>query len=113
MISEEDFSLFRITYTVDEAIQEITNFYRVFHSQRYVRDQLALRLHTPLSDALLQRVSDEFSDILVSGKFKQGSAHSHEANEPSVAHLPRLYFHFDRRSHGRLRQMIDLINREA
>ena len=36
-----------------------------------------------------------------------------EGNEASLAHLPRLRFRFDRRSMGRLRLLIDLINREG
>jgi hypothetical protein len=30
--------------------------------------------------------------------------------EPDLAHMPRLVFHFNRRSLGRLRMLIDAIN---
>ena len=33
-----------------------------------------------------------------------------EQDEPDLAELPRLVFHFDRRSHGRLRQLINRLN---
>jgi hypothetical protein len=36
-----------------------------------------------------------------------------ERDEPELARLPRLVFEFNRRSFGRLRQLIDLINRKA
>ncbi|MBI5906304.1 MAG: LOG family protein, partial [Deltaproteobacteria bacterium] len=44
MSSAEDFSLFRITSSVEEAVQEILGFHRVFHSARYVGPELVIRL---------------------------------------------------------------------
>lgn len=113
MISEQDFSLFKITDSVEEAIEEITGFYRVYHSLRYVRGELALRLKRELSNELVDRIQAEFSDILADGSFRTGPAHPDEANEPKLINLPRLYFPFDRKSLGRLRELIDFINREA
>jgi uncharacterized protein (TIGR00730 family) len=110
LISPEDLSLYRITDSVDEAVAEILNFYRVYHSMRYVGVDLVLRLKKHLSDALLARIRSEFADILVSGTFEQTAALPAEAGDLQLAELPRLRFHFDRRSLGRLRQLIDLIN---
>ena len=33
-----------------------------------------------------------------------------ERDEPSLAHLCRLIFHFNKRDHGRLRELIDYLN---
>src|SRR5438105_7432154 len=44
LISPQDTALFKVTDSVDEAVAEVTNFYRVYHSMRYVRDDLLLRL---------------------------------------------------------------------
>ena len=110
MISREDLSLFRITHSIEEAVAEIAGFYRVFHSERYVRGQLALRLKTRPDEALMQRIRREFADILAGGRFRLGHAHPDEANEPELAALPRLFVPFNRHSAGRLRQLIDLIN---
>ena len=50
MIDADDLGLYRITDRVDEAVQEILGFFRVYHSMRYVRGKLVLRLHqTPTS----------------------------------------------------------------
>ena len=57
MISPEDLGLFRITDDVDEAVDEIQGFYRVFHSQRYVVDSLVFRLRRPLSAAALAELA--------------------------------------------------------
>ena len=45
MISAEDLNLYRITDSVDEAVGEILDFFRVYHSMRYVHGKLVLRLH--------------------------------------------------------------------
>jgi hypothetical protein len=114
MISPADLSLYRITDAVDEAMAEIVGFYKVYHSMRYVNGDLVLRLQHALPDALLERIRSEFADIVEGpGTFEQTGALPAEANDPQVAALPRLVFHFDRRSLGRLRQLIDLINREG
>ncbi|MFO0946982.1 MAG: TIGR00730 family Rossman fold protein [Planctomycetota bacterium] len=113
MISEEDFHLFKITHSVEEAVREIVDFYRVYHSMRYVRGQLVFRLNHPIEDALFARIEEEYSDILLGGKFHRSGPHQDEHNDPHAVSLPRLWIPFNRRSHGRLRQLIDLINREA
>ena len=41
---------------------------------------------------------------------EQTGALPHEASEPELAELPRLVMHFNRRSQGRLRQLINRIN---
>jgi uncharacterized protein (TIGR00730 family) len=110
MISPPDMALFKVTDSVDEAIAEMLNFYRVYHSMRYVGPELVLRLKRQLSEATLESIRKEFADIVVSGTFEQSAALPQEANDPHVADLPRLRFHFDRRSLGRLRMLIDIIN---
>jgi uncharacterized protein (TIGR00730 family) len=113
LISPADLSLYKVTDSVEEAVAEVLNFYRVYHSMRYVGADLVLRLQRSLPDALLERLRKDFTGILVSGTFEQTSALPAEANDTHVADLPRLRFHFDRRSLGRLREMIDVINREC
>ena len=87
------------------------NFYRVYHSMRYVHKDLVVRLNRPISDALLDRLNAEFKDILWEGRIERAEADPHEANEPDLMHLPRLRFRFDRHGHSRFRQMVNLINR--
>ncbi len=113
MIAPADMALFKVTDSVDEAVAEVHNFYRVYHSMRFVRGDLVLRLKTPLGPALLDRIQSEFADVLEGGRFEQTAALPAEANDTDVADLPRLRFRFDRKSLGRLRMLIDLINREG
>jgi uncharacterized protein (TIGR00730 family) len=113
LISPEDLHLYKITDSVDEAIAEILQFYRVYHSMRYVNGSLVLRLQHALPEALLERIRTEFADILEGGTFEQMAALPEEANDVHLAALPRLRFRFDRRSLGRLRLLIDTINHEG
>jgi uncharacterized protein (TIGR00730 family) len=113
LISPTDTALYKVTDSVDEAVEEVLTFYRVYHSMRYVGDDLVLRLQHPLSEALLERIREEFAEIVVAGTFEQTAALPAEANETHLANLPRLRFRFDRRNLGRLRLLIDRINREG
>lgn len=112
-ISPHDLRLFRVTDSVEDAIKEVTGFYRVYHSMRYVRGNLVLRLRSKLSNRMLERIGWGYGDILAGGKFEQVGALPEEANEPELADLTRLKFRFDRHGIGRLRQLIDTINAEA
>jgi uncharacterized protein (TIGR00730 family) len=111
MISPEDLALFRVTDRVDDAVAEISSFYRVFHSMEYVSPKLALRLTESLPPAHLATLERDFADILADGRIAEQGPLLGESYRPELATLPRLVFHFNRRSLGRLRQMIDAINR--
>ena len=111
LIAAEDLSLYRVTDRLDEAATEILTFYRNYHSSRYVGNRLVLRLqHVPAVEAVA-RLENEFRDIFAEGGFSVGSALPEEAEESALAGLPRLTFVFNRRSFGRLRQLIDALNR--
>ena len=111
LISPADMSLFMVTDSVDAAITEILQFYRVFHSMRFVRKKLVLRLNQELSDAEVERLNEEFGDIVTSGRIRKATALPQEWDDPHLQQLPRLVLNFNRREVGRLRQMIDRMNR--
>lgn len=110
MISPEDLSLYKLTDNVEEAVGEILQFFRVYHSMRYVKNKLVLRLQRHPGEELLEQINTSFSDILVEGRFTISGPLSGERDEPDLAHLPRLVFRFNRRNLGRLRQLIDALN---
>jgi hypothetical protein len=112
MISAEDFSLYRVTDSVEEAAAEMLDFYRVYHSMRYVHEQLVLRLMKPPSEKLVETLNTDYSDILLKGKITASQALPEEHDDPVLADLPRLIFHFNRRNFGRLRQLIDVVNKD-
>jgi uncharacterized protein (TIGR00730 family) len=110
MISPEDLSLFLVTDSVEQTVDEILRFYRVFHSMEYVHSRLVLRLHERIAEPRLAELQQEFADILTDGQFRQEKCIAGESPRPELAALTRLVFHFNRRSLGRLRQLIDAIN---
>jgi uncharacterized protein (TIGR00730 family) len=110
MISPSDRSTYEIAYSAREAAQKILRFYSVYHSMRYVGDQLVLRLQRPLPDAASAMLTREFADMLATGRIRQGAALPEEADEPTLQHLPRLILAFNRQQFGRLIELIHRIN---
>ena len=110
LISPEDLALYKLTDNCDEAAREITNYYRVYHSARYVKDLLVVRLSRPLSPEVVAALGAEFTDIIETGTIEPCTAFPVERDDLRTLHLPRLAFRFDRRSDGRLRMLIDRIN---
>jgi hypothetical protein len=109
-ISAEDFKLFKIVHTAEDAVQEILQFYKIYHSARWVGDKLALRLTTRLHEEHVVRLNDQFADIVRRGQIVQTTALRQEKNEPEIWELPRLVLTPHRRSFGRFRELIDAIN---
>ncbi|AHJ29232.1 hypothetical protein NSP_29040 [Nodularia spumigena CCY9414] len=109
LVSPEDPSLYTVTDNLEVACNAITSFYQVYHSSRYVGEQLVIRLSADLSDAEVEKLNANFSDILVKGKIAKSQALPQE-NQDETAELPRLVLYFNQRDLGRLYQMIALIN---
>ncbi len=110
LINAEDFSLFKVVSSADEAVAEITTFYRRFHSIRYVGKQLAMRLTQAISSDQMAALHQQFGDLLVEGTFELRGPLPEELDEPDLRNLPRVVFTSNRRSAGRLRQLIDHLN---
>lgn len=112
LISPEDMALFRVTNDVEAAVDEILDFYCVYNSMRYVRGKLVVRLHEEPSDEFVDRLNDQYRSMLAGGRIEKCQAHPLEADDEHLLELPRLAFDFNRRDIGKLRLMIDEINRE-
>jgi len=113
MIERDDLSLIHFTHDIEDAVNVITGFYRVYDSMRYVEDRLVLRLKKPLTQRVVDRLNLKFQSLLKSGSIRQVSKpFKEEENEPEKADLTRLVLHFNRHDFGRLREMIDAINEQ-
>jgi uncharacterized protein (TIGR00730 family) len=110
LVSPEDFSFFKIAHDVDVAVQEILQFYTVYHSARWVGEQLVIRICRRLSDSAVAELNKKFSDLVREGEIVQGSALPPEKNEPKIWNLPRLILTPRRDNFGQFRQLIDAIN---
>jgi uncharacterized protein (TIGR00730 family) len=110
LISPDDLNLYQITDDTDQAVRIITRFYRNFHSSRFVKDLLVIRLkHAPTPTAL-EALNEDFADIIAGPSIQRVAPTAEEGDDDDHVDLPRLAFGFNRRDYGRLRQMIDVLN---
>ena len=111
LISGEDFSLFTITRDPFEAAQVVDDFYRIYHSSRWVGDRLVVRLNKKLSEENLAILEAEFSEIIQPGsRLEMHAALPEENDQPDLLDLPRLVFRFNKRNYGLLMAFLRRLN---
>ncbi|MFZ0243584.1 MAG: TIGR00730 family Rossman fold protein [Desulfobacterales bacterium] len=111
LISASDFNLIERVDSVAKAVARINHFYHRYHSLRYVNGRLVIRLASPIQPAIVAELTHQFADILVpGGKMVLSEALPEEADEPDLAHLPRLVIDFKHSDFGGLRKLIDTLN---
>ncbi|MBK7403384.1 MAG: LOG family protein [Phycisphaerales bacterium] len=107
MVSTEDLHLYYVAPTPAHAMAHIERFYRNYHSSRYVRDDLVIRLKHQLRDDDIERLNDEFGVLVKKGKIhKTGPLETEE----TFLDLPRIVFTHTRYKFGLVRGLIDRIN---
>jgi hypothetical protein len=106
-ISPEDQSLFYVASSPEDAVGHILQFYKIYHSSRYVRNDYIIRMNNKITESSIELLNESFSDIIREGKIYQSDPLSCEKDH---LHLPRLVVPHTRRSFGRLRQLIDMVN---
>jgi uncharacterized protein (TIGR00730 family) len=110
LISADDVFLYQITDEVDQAVKWIVRFYRNYHSSRFVRDLFVIRLkHAPTPTAI-EALNEDFADIVAGQPFRVIEPTADEREDGDHLELARVAFGFDRKSYGRLRQLIDRLN---
>jgi hypothetical protein len=110
-VGKDDLDLVRVTDHVDTAVDEVTGFYANYHSQRFVEGKLVIRLQRAPDDAALASLSEEFDDMIVRGEgIERIDTTAPELADDDFVDLDRIAFRFDRRSHARLRALIDRLN---
>jgi uncharacterized protein (TIGR00730 family) len=109
-VSREDDHLFCVTDDVQVAVDEILGFYRNYHSQRFVKGRLVLRVQRAPSAAALAELNAEFADIVVRGEIEAIEATPDEIADDDHVDLARIAFRFDRHGWSRLRMLIDRLN---
>jgi len=111
LISKEDLQLMRHTETVEQAVDEIVNFYANYQSQRYVDGTLVLRMLRLPPPEVLEKLALAFADILRLPRIEPVEASRREIEDADALDLRRLAVDFNQSSIGRLRQLIDELNR--
>ncbi len=112
MIDPDDIQLVDFTHSAQEAARIITEFYRNYHSIRYIRDLLVMRIRRTIPGRKLQQLNVRYKSILKHGQIQQhDNPFEEETNEPYDTHsLVRLSFYFNRRHFARLKMLIREIN---
>ena len=108
---KSDMNLVYKALTVEQAIDHIINYYKVFHSLRYVGDLTILRLTKSLPSAMVKDLNHEFQDIILKGSMRLSPPHKLEIKNNEFLELPRLSLHFIKSKYGRLNQLIEAINK--
>ncbi len=111
MVGSSDPDLYRVTDDVETAAAEVETFYRNYHSQRYVRDSLVLRMRRPLAAEDLAELNARFGDIMTGPAVQAPGPVPGEGDE--LPDLPRLVLPFNRSGFSRLRSLIDVVNAPA
>jgi uncharacterized protein (TIGR00730 family) len=110
MISEADLSLFLHTTSAEEAAHHIRHFYSNYHSQRYAGEKLILRLRQPPNHDELEKLNEDFADIVATGHIEKVEPTPAEVNDGDALDCDRIAFVFDQHQFGRLRQLVDRLN---
>ena len=88
----------------------IKRFYRNYHSTRFVKDLLVMRLNNAPSATAIAAMNEDFADILLEGGIELIPPTPEEVEGNDHLDLQRIAFLFNRRDYGRLRQLIDVVN---
>ena len=109
-ISNNDLSLLIRVNSIEQAVDEIVQFYRVYHSIRYVGDKTILRLKKPLSSEDINSLNEKYSCILRSGEIEPSDALPAEQKDEAFLDLPRLVMDFNRHDFGIFHEMLRFLN---
>ena len=110
LISPEDLNFYQITDNTDEAVRLITRFHRNYHSTRSVGDLLVIRLQHAPPETAITALNEDFAERVTGGKIQVIQPTPEEVEDGDHLDLARIGFNFNRRSYGRLRAMVDVLN---
>jgi hypothetical protein len=105
-----DDGLFCVTDSIETAVDEVLGFYSNYHSQRFVKGRLVLRVQQAPSADELAALNRDFSDIFVRGEIEVIGATPEEIADDDHVEMARVAFRFDRHGWARLRMLIDRLN---
>jgi uncharacterized protein (TIGR00730 family) len=109
-VSPEDRNLLQVAHSPEEAAKYVTDFFRVYHSLRYVKGLTVLRFTREIPEKLITQLNSDFKDILTTGEIQASPPLNDELKNREHLELPRLVFDFNHRNFGRLNEMIHTIN---
>jgi len=111
LISRSDFHFFHITHDPDEAVRIITRFYHNFHSYRWVREKMVIRVQRALSEEAMEDLNVRFDHLLAADRIvQQFQPFPEERDDHRLEQLPRIVLTPQKRDFGSIRLLIDALN---
>lgn len=111
LISESDTALYRITDNVDEAVAHVTGFYSNYHSLRFVKDKMHIRIARRIPDADFDALRRRFAELAVDGEMIQTGPTKAELDDDDVVDLTRIAMYYTGKGFADLLPFIDAVNR--
>ncbi|MBS1257650.1 MAG: hypothetical protein MAG551_00694 [Candidatus Scalindua arabica] len=109
-VLRNDMGLFVRVDTVEKATDEILQFYKVYHSIRYVGNKTVVRLKSFLSSESIEELNKKYADILRSGGIEPTGPLPAEQKGEEFPDLPRLVMDFNRYDYGKFYEMLRFLN---
>ena len=110
LVSPDDLDLFTITDDVTTAVDELIGFYRNYHSLRWVKDRLVLRVHAAPTDEEVADLAERFGELAVDGRIERTGPLPPEVADDDHVDLPRIVLRFDIFRLGGLGRLIRALN---
>jgi uncharacterized protein (TIGR00730 family) len=111
LISKEDLHLLKHARTIHEAADELTTFYSNYDSQRWVNSRLVFRLKRLPLDKEIETLERAFADILGPRGMRIADPSPAEVRDDDKLDCGRIALDFNQTSAGRLRLLIDELNK--
>ena len=111
LVSSNDLDLFVRTDSSAVAANAILDFYRNYHSMRYVGELIILRLQREPSTTQLELLNEEFNSIVHQDQIRVLDPATSARRDPGETGLVRLAFPFGRHDFGDLHRLIRAVNR--
>ena len=110
LISPNDTSLYRITDDVSVAVEEITHFYKNYHSLRFVDNRMYVRVQRAIPDDDFEKIAEKFGYLATDGLIEQTGPTAEELADNDEVHLHRIALSYGFIGYADLRVLIDALN---
>jgi len=110
LISESDTSLYTITDNIEDAVNEITNFYANYHSIRFVNNVLYIRLQRSVPTERFSEIARRCAALASDGVIEQTTATAEEIHDNDMPEMPRVSLRYAAKGFADLRELIDALN---
>ena len=111
LISASDTSLYTITDNIEDAVNEITNFYSNYHSIRFVNNVLYIRLQRSVPTERFSEIARRCAALATDGVIEQTTATAEEIHDNDVPEMPRVSLRYAAKGFADLRELIDALNK--